>query len=280
MKEEMKTLKWGFAVRYLILMVIIILFLVYTVFQWFYYWVGLILILLIFWLNIAIVDQNTTRLVTFLWKYEWYISTPWVHILPPFYSDNLIVQIKLFSSESQTLKVNDKWWNPILISWIVNWKINDAYKAIFNVDNYKKFLENQIDICIRKIASDYHYDNQDKDNIALTSGQEEINVKLKNEINNKVWEIWINIIDAKINHLSYAPEIAQVMLKRQQANATIQARTKIVDWAVSMVEMALMKLSEQKMVDLNNEDKAKMTINLLTVLCSDNVQPTIQTNNN
>ena len=173
--------------------------------------------------------------------------------------------------ETSHLKVNDKQGNPILIAAVVVWKVKDAYKAVFDVENYQKFVEIQSESALRKMAMEYSYDNFEDEyaEITLRSSSMEINEMLEKEISERLKIAGIEVIEARITHLAYAQEIANAMLQRQQASAVIAARSKIVEGAVGMVEMALDSLSEKDIVHLDDEKKAAMVSNLLVVLCSD-----------
>ena len=228
-----------------------------------------------------IVSPNSAMILVFMGKYAGLTLESGFYWTIPLFMGTKFVSLKIYSTETEIMKVNDHSGNPIMIGSIVAWKVQDPYKALFCVEKYDDFLRIQTNAAVRKIASEYKYDNGDKsEEITLSGGGEKLNAALTKEIEERVSHAGIEIIEARLGHLSYSPEIAQAMLRRQQAAATISARSKIVEGAVSMVDMALLQLSEQKIVDLKPEDKAKMAINLLTVLCAENVQPTIQTNPN
>ncbi|NVO19988.1 MAG: SPFH domain-containing protein [Bacteroidetes bacterium] len=188
---------------------------------------------------------------------------------PFFIKKKFSLRARNFNSE--LLKVNDKLGNPINIGIVLVWKVEDTFKAAFQVDDYVRFVEIQSESAVRKLAGHYAYDNFDEDQseITLRSGGEEVNHVLEKELSERLHIAGINVIEARIAHLAYSSEIAQAMLKRQQATAVVAARTKIVEGAVSMVEMALEKLEEKKLVSLDSERKAVMVSNLLVVLCSD-----------
>lgn len=187
------------------------------------------------------------------------------------------ISLKAMTLDNKIQKVNDEEGNPIEIGVIVIWKIVDAAKAVFNVDNYMTFISSQTDSAIRHVARQYPYDvSDDSDEKTLRGSSQEIAEVLKKELQQKVEVAGIEIIEARIAHLAYAPEIAAAMLQRQQAKAIIDARIKIVEGAVGMVEMALQKLSEKEIVELDNERKAQMVSNLLVVLCgSKDAQPIV-----
>ncbi|MCB9309251.1 MAG: SPFH domain-containing protein [Lewinellaceae bacterium] len=213
---------------------------------------------------------NTARVMTLFGKYVGTAVTPGFHWLNPFYLKRG-VSLRANNMETSHLKVNDKQGNPILIAAVVVWKVKDAYKAVFDVENYQKFVEIQSESALRKMAMEYSYDNFEDEyaEITLRSSSMEINEMLEKEISERLKIAGIEVIEARITHLAYAQEIANAMLQRQQASAVIAARSKIVEGAVGMVEMALDSLSEKDIVHLDDEKKAAMVSNLLVVLCSD-----------
>jgi regulator of protease activity HflC (stomatin/prohibitin superfamily) len=186
------------------------------------------------------------------------------------YSNSSKISLKSLTLNNEKQKVNDKLGNPIIIGIVVIWRVVNTAKAAFNVDNYKEYLSIQCDSALRNIVRLYPYDcsNEDENEKSLRSSGQEISEKLKEEIQSKVNVAGLEIQEARITHLSYAPEIASVMLQRQQASAIIDARQMIVDGAVGMVEMALDKLNANDIVHLDEERKAAMVSNLLVVLCS------------
>jgi regulator of protease activity HflC (stomatin/prohibitin superfamily) len=192
----------------------------------------------------------------------------------PFYTkDKISVRAHNFNSEK--LKVNDKRGNPIEIAATVVWRVDDTAKASFDVENYEAYVLTQAESALRHLALSYAYDNFEEPSAAgvhevtLRSGTEEVSAALRDELQQRFAQAGIVVVDAKLTHLAYAPEIAGTMLRRQQAEAVIAARTKIVSGAVSMVEMALNGLAERGVVQLDDERRAAMVSNLLVVLCSD-----------
>ena len=175
--------------------------------------------------------------------------------------------------DSERLKVNDKIGNPIMISTILVWRVTDTYLASFEVDDYKNFVRVQTDAAVRKLASMYPYDNfedgTEDDQVTLRSSINEVSEALEKEIQERLSMAGIEVLEARIGYLAYAQEIANAMLKRQQATAIVAARHKIVEGAVGMVEMALQELSEKEVVKLDEKTKASMVSNLMVVLCSD-----------
>ena len=187
------------------------------------------------------------------------------------------VSLKTLTLNNEKQKVNDEQGNPIEIGTVVIWKVENATKAVLNVENYKKYLSIQCDAITRNAARRYPYDTSEGgDERSLRGSSQEVADIMKGELQEKVADAGINIMEVRITHLSYAPEIASAMLQRQQAAAIIDARQKIVEGAVSMVEMALQKLSENEIVELDEERKAAMVSNLLVVLCGNkDAQPIV-----
>lgn len=187
----------------------------------------------------------------------------------PLFSRNKI-SLRVRNFDGEKLKVNDKKGNPIEISAVVVWKVEDTAEAVFEVDNFMDYVQVQSESAVRHLAVKYAYDSYDsEDEVSLRSALDEVSEHLGKEIQERIAAAGVKIIEARINHLAYAPEIAQAMLQRQQAEAIIAARQKIVEGAVSMVEMALEKLKKQGVVQLDEERKANMVSNLMVVLCSD-----------
>jgi len=178
----------------------------------------------------------------------------------------------------EKLKVNDKRGNPIEIAAIVIWRVQDTAQAAFDVDDYEKYVETQSESALRHLASCYAYDHGEDNELTLRSGVEEVSLALRKELQERLAKAGVMVEEARLTHLAYAPEIAQVMLRRQQAEAVIAARQKIVHGAVSMVEMALKEMTEKNVVQLDDERKAAMVSNLMVVLCSESgVHPVVNT---
>jgi regulator of protease activity HflC (stomatin/prohibitin superfamily) len=186
----------------------------------------------------------------------------------PFYTKRA-VSLRVRNFEGEHLKVNDHSGNPIEIAAVVVWKVVDSAEALFQVDNYDHFVHIQSEAALRNLAMSYPYDAHVEGEIALRSHMSETSEHLKQEIQERLSKAGVEVLEARISHLAYAPEIAHAMLQRQQASAVIAARQKIVEGAVGMVEMALQMLSQQSIVELDNDKKAAMVSNLLVVLCSD-----------
>lgn len=197
----------------------------------------------------------------------------WVN---PFYAKKRI-SLRARNFDSEKIKVNDKVGNPIQIGVILVWQVKETFKAAFEVDNYETFVRVQSDAAVRTLAGSYPYDNFDNEKeVTLRSGQDEVNHALEQNLKNRLDMAGIQVIEARIGYLAYAPEIAGAMLRRQQATAVVAARYKIVEGAVSMVQMALEHLSKQNIVDLDEERKAAMVSNLMVVLCGDkDVSPVV-----
>jgi regulator of protease activity HflC (stomatin/prohibitin superfamily) len=174
--------------------------------------------------------------------------------------------------------VNDHDGNPIEIAAIVVWRVTDTAEAVFQVDDYENFVKVQTEAAVRNLATSYAYDSHQDDALSLRTSSDEITGRLRTEVQDRLAKAGIEVIEARLSHLAYAPEIAQAMLRRQQASAVVAARTRIVEGAVGMVEMALDELSKRSVVELDEERRAAMVSNLLVVLCSEqNTQPVVNT---
>ena len=253
-------------------------------------------------IGFMIIQPNQSRVLTFFGRYSGTVRQNGFFWINPFYAKRRI-SLRARNMDVPPIKVNDKNGNPIMIGLVLVWKVADTYKAVFDIDvdtltstaqhgeqaqqsnqqqlkGYDSFVHVQSDAALRKVAGHYAYDNIDHNSSELTlrSGAEEINNQLEDELRSRLSIAGIEIVEARINYLAYAAEIASVMLRRQQADAIISAREKIVEGAVSMVELALNKLSEREVVQLDEEKKATMVSNLLVVLCADeSASPVINT---
>jgi regulator of protease activity HflC (stomatin/prohibitin superfamily) len=188
------------------------------------------------------------------------------------------ISLRARTLNGERLKVNDKRGNPIEIAAIVIWRVQDTAQAAFDVDDYEKYVETQSESALRHLASCYAYDHGEENEITLRSGVEEVSQALRKELQERLAKAGVTVEEARLTHLAYAPEIAQAMLRRQQAEAVIAARQKIVHGAVSMVDMALKELAEKQVVTLDDERKASMVSNLMVVLCSESeVHPIVNT---
>lgn len=217
-----------------------------------------------------VLNPNEAAVLILFGAYKGTIKVNGFYWLNPFLVKKK-VSLRARNLNSDPLKVNDKLGNPIMIGIVLVWKVEDTFKAAFGVDDYAHFVQIQSESAVRKLAGHYAYDNFDDEQteITLRAGGEEVNHQLEKELTERLEIAGIKVIESRIAHLAYSAEIAQAMLKRQQATAIVAARTKIVEGAVSMVEMALKNLSQRNIIDLDDERKAVMVSNLLVVLCSD-----------
>lgn len=216
------------------------------------------------------VDPNQSYVLVLFGEYKGTLKDNGFFWVNPFFSKKKF-SLRARNFNSEPIKVNDKLGNPIMIGLVLVWKVEETYRAAFGVDEYEHFVVVQSEAALRKLAGLYPYDNIEDDHakITLRDGGEEVNQVLENEIRERLDIAGITVIEARINYIAYAQEIAQAMLKRQQATAIVAARFKIVEGAVSMVEMALDELSKREIVSLDEEKKATMVSNLLVVLCGD-----------
>lgn len=236
-------------------------------------WFVLLIVLFIFMsVGFVMVQPNGSRVLLLFGKYIGTIKKNGFYWVNPFYTKKKI-SLRASNFDSERLKVNDKLGNPVMISTILVWRVENTYKAAFDVDNYVDFVRVQTDAAVRKLASMYPYDNfadegLDED-ITLRSSVNEVSEALEKELEERLSIAGIEVLEARIGYLAYAQEIANAMLKRQQATAIVAARHKIVQGAVGMVEMALEEISKKGIVTLDEERKAAMVSNLLVILCSD-----------
>jgi regulator of protease activity HflC (stomatin/prohibitin superfamily) len=218
------------------------------------------------------VQPNNSRVLLLFGKYVGSVKKNGFYWINPFYTKKKI-SLRASNFDSERLKVNDKLGNPVMISTILVWRVQNTYKAAFDVDNFENFVRVQTDAAVRKLASMYPYDNfADEgltEDITLRSSVNEVSEALEKEIDERLSIAGIEVLEARIGYLAYAQEIANAMLKRQQATAIVAARHKIVEGAVSMVEMALDELGKKNIVDLDEERKAAMVSNLMVILCGD-----------
>ncbi len=225
------------------------------------------------------VNPNSSKVMVLFGAYKGTVRDNGFFWTNPFYSRQKI-SLRARNFDSERVKVNDKIGNPILINVILVWKVEDTYKSAFDVDNYQEFVRVQTDAAVRKLAGSYPYDNFDdaQADVTLRSGMDEVNDALENEITERLSIAGIQVLEARIGYLAYAPEIASSMLKRQQAVAIVAARKKIVEGAVGMVEDALEKLTTDDIIDFDDDKKASMVSNLMVVLCGDKeAMPVINT---
>lgn len=248
------------------------------------FWVGLWLIIaaavlfpiiLALFAGLFAVPPNEARALQLFGRYVGTARTPGLRYANPLYSKQR-VSVRVRNFETQRSKVNDTDGNPIEIAAVVVWRVVDTAVAIFEVDDYVDFVHVQSESAVRNLATHYPYDTQQPGQMSLRGNTEEVAARLKAEIQGRLDEAGVEVIEARITHLAYAPEIAAAMLQRQQAGAIIAARSQIVEGAVGMVQMALESLSSRGVIDLDEERKAAMVSNLLVVLCGDkSAQPVL-----
>ena len=260
----------------------------------------LLLANIVMWCGFMMLEPNEARALTWFGKYSGTFAQAGYYWINPFYGSKK-VSLRARNLDAEPIKVNDKTGNPVMIGLVLVWKLKDTYKALFEVDSQtmassaqgqvggdvkslmnalERFVRVQSDAALRQVAGQYAYDDEDNktNELTLRGGGEEINDQLEQKLNERLALAGIEVVEARINYLAYAPEIAAVMLRRQQASAIITAREKIVEGAVSMVKMALDKLKDENVVALDDEKKAAMVSNLLVVLCGDDsAQPVVNT---
>ena len=260
----------------------------------------LLIVSIVFYCGFLMLEPNEARVLTWFGKYSGTFTKTGFYWVNPFYGSKKL-SLRARNLDAEPIKVNDKVGNPVMIGLVLVWKLKDTYKALFEVDSQtmaataqgqvgsdvrsimnalERFVRVQSDAALRQVAGQYAYDDEDNktEELTLRGGGEEINDQLEQKLNERLALAGIEVIEARINYLAYAPEIAAVMLRRQQASAIITAREKIVEGAVSMVKMALDKLSNEEIVELDDDKKAAMVSNLLVVLCGDDsAQPVVNT---
>jgi regulator of protease activity HflC (stomatin/prohibitin superfamily) len=225
----------------------------------------------------CIVQPNEARVLVLFGKYIGSIRQDGFWWANPF-SIKRHVSLRIRNFNSERIKVNDLHGNPIEIAAVVVWQVIDSSRALFDVNNYEQFVAIQSETAVRALASEYPYDAQDEERASLRGNPQEVVENLKSQLQKRLQIAGVDVIESRLSHLAYAPEIAQAMLRRQQAQAIIAARQKIVEGAVGMVDQALRMLSEQKIVSLDEEKKATMVNNLMVALVSENeAQPIINT---
>ena len=224
--------------------------------------------LLFLWAGFFIVQPNQAAVLQFFGKFVGVERASGLRWTNPLYTKKQVTR-RVRNFESRKLKVNDLEGSPIEIAAVVVWQVHDAAEAVFNVDSYEDFVHVQSEAALRQMATSYPYDLHEDHKVALRSHSREINDHLKREIEERLGRAGVTVLEARVSHLAYAPEIAQAMLQRQQAAAIIAARTRIVEGAVTIVHMALERLAEKGVVQLDEERKAAMVSNLLVVLCGE-----------
>jgi regulator of protease activity HflC (stomatin/prohibitin superfamily) len=223
------------------------------------------------------VNPNEARALVLFGHYSGTVRTQGLQYVNPF-TQRRRISVRVRNFETGRLKVNDHDGNPIEIAAIVVWKVTDTAEALFEVDDFENFVHVQAESALRNLATTHPYDAHSEGDVALRANPAEIAEQLRGEIQDRLQAAGVEVIEARISHLAYAPEIANAMLRRQQANAVIAARSRIVEGAVGMVEMALEQLSAKQVVELDEERKAQMVSNLLVVLCSEHeTQPVVNT---
>ena len=270
----MKNEKTYTAVSGYLMLLILLVILLGTIFSFLIgmVWIGGVLIplFLLTAIGFTVVNPNESSVLVLFGAYQGTIKKNGFFWVNPFFVRKKI-SLRARNFDSETIKVNDKIGNPIKIGCVLVWKVDDTYKAAFEVDDFVHFVFVQSETALRKLAGIYPYDNfEDHDaQITLRSGGDEVNHKLENEIRERLAIAGITVIEARINFIAYSEEIAGAMLRRQQATAVVAARFKIVEGAISMVQMALEQLNEKEIVDLDDDKKAAMVSNLMVVLCGD-----------
>ena len=221
-------------------------------------------------IGLTVVNPNESCVLVLFGAYKGTIKKNGFFWVNPFFVRKKI-SLRARNFDSEPGKVNDKVGNPVMIGLVLVWKVEDTYKAVFEVDEYEHFVVVQSEAALRKLAGSYSYDNfeDEEAEVTLRSGQEEVNNELEKEVVERLEIAGIHVIEARINYIAYAAEIASAMLRRQQATAIVAARFKIVEGAVSMVEMALDELSKKDIIDMDEDKKATMVSNLMVVLCGD-----------
>jgi regulator of protease activity HflC (stomatin/prohibitin superfamily) len=227
--------------------------------------------------GLYMVEPNQAAVLSLFGKYVGTVKDSGLRWNNPFFSKRK-VSLRVRNFESGKLKVNELEGSPIEIAAVIVWQVLDSAEAVYNVDDYESFVHIQSESALRTMATSYPYDQHEEGQVALRSHAAEISQHLRDELAERLADAGVQVLDARISHLAYAPEIAQAMLQRQQANAIIAARTRIVAGAVGMVEMALAELQRNGVVELDEERKANMVSNLLVVLCGDRAtQPIVNT---
>jgi regulator of protease activity HflC (stomatin/prohibitin superfamily) len=235
----------------------------------------LIAVDLVCWRGLIVVNPNTASVVLLFGRYVGTVKQPGLRWVNPL-TARRFVSLRVRNFESSKLKVNDYIGNPIEIAAIVVWRVVETAEAMFQVNDYENFVHVQTESAVRTLATTFPYDAHEEGELSLRGSAEQVSQQLRQEIQERLATAGIEVIEARISHLAYAPEIANAMLRRQQATAIIAARQKIVEGAVGMVEMALEQLSAKRVVELDEERKATMVSNLLVVLCSDrDAQPVV-----
>jgi regulator of protease activity HflC (stomatin/prohibitin superfamily) len=237
--------------------------------------IGLAIFGLLMLIGCMVIGPNEARVMTFFGRYTGSVKTPGLRWINPF-TNKREISLRARSFESAKIKVNDLDGNPIEIAAVIVWRVVDTAQATFDVESFSAYVQIQAESALRNLAMHHPYDTHDDERMSLRGQSEAVAAQLRNEVDARIHAAGCEVVDARIAHLAYAPEIAQAMLQRQQAGAIIAARTRIVEGAVSMVEMALEQLSTRGIVELDAERKAAMVSNLLVVLCGERgTQPVV-----
>jgi regulator of protease activity HflC (stomatin/prohibitin superfamily) len=242
---------------------------------------GVLLIVLAVFLakGLTIISPNNAKVLLLFGKYQGSIKSNGLFWVNPFFGA-ITITLRARNFESEKIKVNDMMGNPIMISVILVWKVEDSFKATFEVDSYENFIRIQTDSAVRKLAGSFPYDHfeDEKATITLSTNFDDVNKALEHEVRERLDIAGIHVIESRIGYLAYAPEIAHSMLRRQQASAVVAARHKIVEGAVGMVESALKMLADKEIIEFDEDRKAAMVSNLMVVLCGDSeTKPVINT---
>ncbi len=282
-QENQRTVPSGYLM--LVVLTILQLGLVYAIIRaaWAGSVVGIIVgvlasvVVLIMWVGLFMVHPNEAKVLQLFGKYVGTVHEPGLKWANPFFQKSP-VSVRVRNFESGKLKVNDSRGSPIEIAAVVVWKVFDTAEALFEVDDYEEFVQIQSEAALRNLSTNYPYESDDDEGIGLRSDPLKIAQALREEVQDRLEQAGITVVEARISHLAYAPEIANAMLRRQQASAIIAARKQIVAGAVGMVDMALEQLSADDVVELDEERKAAMVSNLLVVLCGEeHAQPVLNT---
>ncbi len=270
MKEEKTYLPMSGYLGLLMVLIFIALPVLGLVFMKMLWLIPVLIVGLFFIGGFLVVNPNESSVLVLFGKYSGTVKENGFFWVNPFFVKKKI-SLRARNLDSAPIKVNDKIGNPVMIGVVLVWRVENTFKAAFDVDDYEHFVNIQSEAAIRNLAGNYPYDNlEDEDaRITLRGGSGEVNKMLEDEISDRLHMAGIKVIEARINYLAYASEIAGAMLRRQQATAIVAARFKIVEGAVSMVEMALEELSKKEIIVLDEEQKATMVSNLMVVLCSD-----------
>ena len=239
---------------------------------------GILLVIAFFWLwsSSMVIEPNGSRILTLFGKYQGTLrQNGWYFVNPLTGKSALSLRARTLNGDK--LKVNDSAGNPVEIAAIIVWRVSDTYRASFEVDRYEEFVRLQSETAVRHLASTHPYDAEDHE-ISLRRNTDIVSEDLKSELNERLARAGVEVLEARLSHLAYAPEIAGAMLRRQQATAVIAARQKIVEGAVGMVELALDRLQMHETINMNEREKAALVSNLMVVLCGEHsVQPTVNT---